>query len=993
MISVNDVARAAGVAMGFLLAVGAARADTHAAWPTGSSYGGTTVRHRIGMGALILLIMLLIGTDIRAETFYLIGGNFDYPGSWLQPDPENPRVPGAQDQIIINGQGNFTTSSNTKFVHAMTVSVAYPCGYPLMDYGVYLGAGSGLSIAEDLVIEAGTGFFEGWYDYLPGTSTATTQSVSVGHDLVVGTQGVLYILGSYTNGPPDMALPFTVGYAVSVSGTLIVEGGGGPLQTPSMTITGTGAKVRVSGYMSSTNGTLMISGGGTLQQSRSAITVGSNGFSSITVAGPGSNWTVGDGPLSIGPGGTVTIIGGGRLTAETLSMDGGTVTVTQGSTLSASTIGGTGFPVTITQGSTLDSSHIVGASVYVDASSRIIESSITVSSGGMLSQDSGILNGGSITVTDPGSQYTNSGNLILGGDAGTWAYVGANSGGTISVAGDVAVGKQGSGGIGIGSDSHMTVGGAMSICNSAFVYSEGDVYVGSTGAAAKGLTVGGNLTNDGQMYVGGTLSVVGSATLVNSGKIAAGTYDQGPGATLEVKILGPQTDPIGQINVFGTAHLDGRVVIDPPSPSAGYGRFAFLMGSSIDGIFEEFALPSPKQDIFQFDNKVNYTSRQNPAGPPGDVMDAAEYVRLVSFKQFDSRWGTDPYAFDQLTDYIIRVESNDKDPGYKHLDLLYALWDKTLLGVYPGGLNLASKGCKITSIAMALFEMNLVPDGFNPGVLYDQLKPTINEITGISKVTLKMMYFNGADPVFDTVLTQYGLQQSHPDCAGALKALQEGKPVILLVKEYADPINRKGGSHKHYVMAWDYDSTGFKVLNPGSDLPERQHYITADVMSYCTLVPLEPSTLYGTVHSNCPVEFLITAPSGKRLGYDPLTGITYNSVGSDSYETDYLILDPDDFLSEEEWAELAPYNSHTAYLENMELGPYTIQVWGTADGEWSLDFRTFMLEMNGQMFSVGGTISAGEIQTYQFDVTPEPATLSLLALGGAAVLARRKRRK
>jgi hypothetical protein len=222
MISVRGVTRAAGVA---------ARADTHAAWPTGSSYGGITVRHRLGMGALILLVVVLIGTDIRAETFY---NNLDYssgisdfddPRAWVQPDPQNRRVPGAQDQVIVvtdrrhdpNTHCSLLIRDYTHYIDTLTYAPGdlYWCYIELLNSDANNNAG--LSIARDLVNETGGLFIFGGGYWKPGTSSL----VSVGHDIVVGAKAHV-----------DLTSRVTVGHAVSVSGVLMMYQG--CLQTSSM---------------------------------------------------------------------------------------------------------------------------------------------------------------------------------------------------------------------------------------------------------------------------------------------------------------------------------------------------------------------------------------------------------------------------------------------------------------------------------------------------------------------------------------------------------------------------------------------------------------------------------------------------------------------------------------------------------------------------------------------------------------------------------------
>src|SRR6266511_3972195 len=176
-----------------------------------------------------------------------------------------------------------------------------------------------------------------------------------------------------------------------------------------------GAATEIIAVGSGTAGALTMTGGGTLNSVDGYVgyTLGSHG--TVTVTGPGSNWSVsqvlyvgnfGNGTLTIGGGGTVSSLYG---YVGAIPGSEGTVTVTgAGSTWTNSQYlfvgdAGTGT-LTIADGATVSS-----VNGYV-----------------------GVLNvgRGTITVTGAGSAWTNSGNLFVG-DNGTGTLAIAD-GGTVS---------------------------------------------------------------------------------------------------------------------------------------------------------------------------------------------------------------------------------------------------------------------------------------------------------------------------------------------------------------------------------------------------------------------------------------------------------------------------------------------------------------------------------------------------------------------------------
>jgi hypothetical protein len=142
----------------------------------------------------------------------------------------------------------------------------------------------------------------------------------------------------------------------------------------------------------------------------------------------------------------------------------------------------------------------------------------------------------------------------------------------------------------------------------------------------------------------------------------------------------------------------------------------------------------------------------------------------------------------------------------------------------------------------------------------------------------------------------------------------------------------------------------------------------------------------GAAHS--PIEFVITDPLGRRLGYDPTTGIRYDEIPNSSYGREDVAAIEDDssvVFPDTGYAAL-PYE-----IGSPVVGSYAVQVFGLATGTWSLDGGLG----SDSLFSLSGTAQLGSSEMDRFDVAsiPEPGTFAGAAVGAASLLLRRRPRK
>lgn len=84
------------------------------------------------------------------------------------------------------------------------------------------------------------------------------------------------------------------------------------------------------------------------------------------------------------------------------------------------------------------------------------------------------------------------------------------------------------------------------------------------------------------------------------------------------------------------------------------------------------------------------------------------------------------------------------------------------------------------------------------------------------------------------------------------------------------------------------------------------------------------------IRFHSPGELLLTDPQGRRIGYDPVQGITYNEIPDAYYEVSRL--------DDDETGELGP-ESKELYVPQPPAGDYHLQVIGTGTGTYTLEMR------------------------------------------------------
>jgi hypothetical protein len=210
----------------------------------------------------------------------------------------------------------------------------------------------------------------------------------------------------------------------------------------------------------------------------------------------------------------------------------------------------------------------------------------------------------------------------------------------------------------------------------------------------------------------------------------------------------------------------------------------------------------------------------------------------------------------------------------------------------------------------------------------------------------------------------------------ALRAsLDSGYPVIIGVNcAYNSARNRWESGH--FVVATRTDGTTWWINDPGGNraCPSCGHTTLAGYgNTFCSRIIYQPSggsaaRLAVRVHS--PAELVVTDPLGRRVGFDPRTGTSYDEVPGASYGVDSRIVTEDE--------EVFP-GVETAWFNAPVDGDYTVQVIGTDTGSYVVDGEAY--SQNGVLTEIAGP--SGTTTPNQVDTAVVQYT-SQAAVGGIA---------
>ncbi len=337
-----------------------------------------------------------------------------------------------------------------------------------------------------------------------------------------------------------------------------------------------------------------------------------------------------------------------------------------------------------------------------------------------------------------------------------------------------------------------------------------------------------------------------------------------------------------------------------------------------------------------------------------------------------------------------------------------------LLGSTDPGDTIAKYGCFLTSTAMLLqhFGHNTDPASLNAHVIATAPQSDgflrFGELIPDAQGTYGQSDGWGASPVrFHHAVFSHTSTRS-TIVASLEQAIRDSGPVILRVPQYGNGM-KNFPDWQHAILAWKVTEGTVLIRDPGSartGLPPDRDIDTLSLDDYVAYVrssvssPYQPDTdwqflrgirytyaeqlesrssaaLVGTLNS--PVEVVITAPDGRKIGRDPHSDTNFDGIPGSSIVRTTPIVAPD--------GSLMPSPSHTPAdisLQNLTTGQYTLDVFGTDNGPWQVTLRLTGFGLTeAQSFSFSGTASPSSRETFTFDlVAPVQPIAPIISLTG-----------
>jgi len=116
-----------------------------------------------------------------------------------------------------------------------------------------------------------------------------------------------------------------------------------------------------------------------------------------------------------------------------------------------------------------------------------------------------------------------------------------------------------------------------------------------------------------------------------------------------------------------------------------------------------------------------------------------------------------------------------------------------------------------------------------------------------------------------------------------------------------------------------------KVSAPAPDKPANAPAKPTETLRYCSELGYLRIALHPVRGANPPAELLLADAQKKRLGNDPLRGADYSEISRASYATD---------------SQVGSAKSRVIEVCSPATGYYTLQVIGTASGDYELDVQS-----------------------------------------------------
>ncbi len=380
-------------------------------------------------------------------------------------------------------------------------------------------------------------------------------------------------------------------------------------------------------------------------------------------------------------------------------------------------------------------------------------------------------------------------------------------------------------------------------------------------------------------------------------------------------------------------------------------------------------------------------------GADGTVYIATTLPRLFALDiqdgsikwQLDGIWGTSPaigsdgtlYVGTGKNIYAVGQKPSEKEvPLYTQVQSPYPSDEETLrwfnkdyakglAGNYNCGYQIKGCGCAITSSVMVLRYYDIIDinnNDINPLNINDWLnnnhgydKSGQVNWAQVAKYSGNKVKFALADNTLNnyTLLDEY-LSQKHPVIAKE-KVLAAARDHFIVIDKKLDATYGIKDPFWYNTKTLN-DVAGENVYGYSNNFNGLRMFLPGDGMPVASI-----SLALGS-----PAEFLITDPSGKRLGKDPLTGVEYNEISDGYYYSDGI----DDPSGEN------PPSGHETkwiYIDSPMAGNYNVKVIGTGEGDYTVELLNTDSNAGEYSKTFVGNTASGISAEYNLSYNPEEA--------------------
>jgi hypothetical protein len=296
---------------------------------------------------------------------------------------------------------------------------------------------------------------------------------------------------------------------------------------------------------------------------------------------------------------------------------------------------------------------------------------------------------------------------------------------------------------------------------------------------------------------------------------------------------------------------------------------------------------------------------------------------------------------------------------------------------YTGGGTISAYGCGLTSLVDILRSYGYTTvDGqdLNPGTLNTWMENNDGYTSGggvqwwaIDALTNYRLVYNNQSVLCDAnAPTLYSTTLD--------KDLFDQKPAILRVRGTS-------GICGHFVVAKGKCSNTYQLSDPGhsavtslADAPYNNQWA-----GYRRFAPADGTARpIVVINMHSPADVLVTAPDGKRTGFDPTTGQFVTQIPGSSY-SDEGGVDSDNGTG----TTTPQYRS--LQISNPAAGAYKIQLTGTGNGSYRMEIISRDTSSIIAKQNIIGSITTGSTQQFNMQYSPVQAEVASVVSPGSLI--------